>query len=307
METLKQLYNAFFSANNMLAPQYLIAWVLIAWAIYLWRRETVGFFGWLFPSALWRHKSTRTDLALFTMGSFLTFFGVISRFLAIPAIAASVAAIIPFSLFSGFKFSPVAIALVLFLASDFTTYWTHRAFHQLKAIWPLHAVHHSAAVLTPVTGYRQHPLSSLIITSIHTVVVGGIFGILIGVFDPNTPIATIVGANTFIVLANATVANFHHSHIWISFGPIVERFFVSPAQHQIHHSTKPAHFNKNYGSILAIWDWMFGTLYITDKDEKVIFGLDDPTEAPLMTQRLGTILWDPIRRIFNLSIRGSRS
>ncbi len=38
------------------------------------------------------------------------------------------------------------------------------------------------------------------------------------------------------------------------------RIFVSPAHHQVHHSANPKHFNKNFGSCLALWDWMFGTL-----------------------------------------------
>jgi sterol desaturase/sphingolipid hydroxylase (fatty acid hydroxylase superfamily) len=30
----------------------------------------------------------------------------------------------------------------------------------------------------------------------------------------------------------------------------------------VHHSANPKHFNKNFGSCLALWDWMFGTLYM---------------------------------------------
>jgi sterol desaturase/sphingolipid hydroxylase (fatty acid hydroxylase superfamily) len=87
--------------------------------------------------------------------------------------------------------------------------------------------------------------------------------LIVGVISPDTPITELVGVNAHVVAANLTGANFHHAHIWISFGPMLERLFISPSQHHINHSRKPAHFNRNYGRILAIWDWMFGTLYIT--------------------------------------------
>lgn len=83
---------------------------------------------------------------------------------------------------------------------------------------------------------------------------------VIGSAAPETAILEIAGINAFLVLATLAMANFHHSHIWVSFGPWLEHLIISPAQHQIHHSTRPEHFNKNYGQTLALWDWVFGTL-----------------------------------------------
>lgn len=297
MDTLGRLYETFFGAAELIAPQYVVAWVLLAWFFYLSRRETIGFFAWLFPKAIWLHKSTRSDIALFTIGRLISFFGLLSRFAATPAIAAWVAGLMPLALLGSNPPSPVVLALVLFLCQDFTVYWMHRAYHTITVIWPLHAVHHSAAVMTPITTYRQHPLSIVINTAIQSIVVGILFGVLIGVFDPDLPMATIIGANAFLVLANMTVANFHHSHIWISFGPVLERVFISPAQHQVHHSIERRHFDKNYGQTLAIWDWMFGTLYLTQQTERVTFGLEGKAEAPLMTQRLSQLLLDPVKRL----------
>jgi hypothetical protein len=56
---------------------------------------------------------------------------------------------------------------------------------------------------------------------------------------------------------------------------------MSPAHHQIHHSSDPIHFNKNLGSCLAVWDWLFGTLYVPGKArEKLSFGVEpDRQEA----------------------------
>ena len=51
-----------------------------------------------------------------------------------------------------------------------------------------------------------------------------------------------------------------HSHIWLSWGDRIEGWLISPAQHQLHHSVEPRHFDRNLGSALAIWDRWFGTL-----------------------------------------------
>ena len=50
---------------------------------------------------------------------------------------------------------------------------------------------------------------------------------------------------------------------------------MSPAHHQVHHSTSPVHFNKNLGSCLAVWDWVFGTLHVPAKKPEVSsFGVE---------------------------------
>jgi sterol desaturase/sphingolipid hydroxylase (fatty acid hydroxylase superfamily) len=53
--------------------------------------------------------------------------------------------------------------------------------------------------------------------------------------------------------------------MWIAFRGVLGRIFVSHAHHQVHHSANPKHFNKNLGSCLALWDRMFGTLYVSEK------------------------------------------
>jgi sterol desaturase/sphingolipid hydroxylase (fatty acid hydroxylase superfamily) len=176
----------------------------------------------------------------------------------------------------------------------------HRFYHRWSVIWPLHAVHHSAEVMTPFTTYRQHPLSSLLTGWGVAGFVGLCQGLLLGAAAKDLAVAEIAGINLFIVLANAGLAALHHSHVWLSYGPVLEHIVISPAQHQIHHSTDPAHYGKNLGNSLAIWDWMFGTLYVIRGTERLTFGLTENVEKPLMTQRLWPVLWDPVRRMLRL-------
>ena len=298
-ESATQIFEiVFFGSALLISPLYMASFALIGLCIYLWRKESGGFFQWLFPKEMYFHRSTRTDVVLFLLNQFLTFLGIFARFTAVPAFAAFVARQVPVAPFPEWQLSPFALAFLLFVSGDFALYWIHRAHHQIKVIWPLHAVHHSAEVLTPITTYRQHPASGLVSASIQTVIVGTILGLLIGAFVPEATLLEIAGVNAFVMALNLTVTNFQHSHVWISFGPVLEHILISPAQHQVHHSSRRIHYDKNFGQALAIWDWMFGTLYITSKDEKVTFGLEGEADAPLMTHRLWPILWSPVARMF---------
>ena len=56
-------------------------------------------------------------------------------------------------------------------------------------------------------------------------------------------------------------SNLRHSHVGIQYWKWVEYIFISPAQHQLHHSIAKEHHDKNFGAALAIWDWLFGSLH----------------------------------------------
>ena len=296
MEIIQDLLRAFFGWNTITSPLYLVAFAAVAWVIYLLRGVTGGFIAFLLPKDIWSHKSTRLDIILFIMGGLISGFGLIARFSAAPAFAIWISARLPWPPFEGVSLSPVLLAVIFWVVNDFGVYWVHRIHHQMRILWPFHAVHHSAEVMTPITAYRQHPLGLLIIVSIQSCIMGVVLGVIVGTLDPQAATAEIIGINAFAVIAVIAMANFHHSHIWISFGPIVERLIISPAQHQIHHSTNPAHYNRNYGGTLAIWDWVFGTLYLTGDTEVITLGLTEKGDAPLMTHRLDLILIDPVIR-----------
>ena len=87
-------------------------------------------------------------------------------------------------------------------------------------------------------------------------------------------------------------------------GKFLNRIFISPAQHQIHHSKALKHRDKNLGGQLAIWDWIFGTIYLPDKKEDIQFGVGDGEDwkyqSPwqLFILPFKKNLGDPIRRYF---------
>src|SRR5690606_23542459 len=71
---------------------------------------------------------------------------------------------------------------------------------------------------------------------------------------------TLLGVHAVGLVLNAATGNLRHSHVWLGFGPRVERWLISPAQHQLHHSAAPAGHDCNYGTWLACWDRLGGTL-----------------------------------------------
>ncbi|PTX55716.1 sterol desaturase/sphingolipid hydroxylase (fatty acid hydroxylase superfamily) [Litoreibacter ponti] len=280
-----RLYASFFGSDVIVAPEYLLVAAVIAYALYRWRRPEGGFWAWLMPRAIYLHPSHMLDLKLFALGRLITFFGLFNKIAVTTVIAAAIAGTQDAP---SREINPWLMAAAIFVLSDFILYWVHRVHHETRILWPLHALHHSAEVLTPVTAYRQHPLASVLVTVVQGAVFGVAQGMLLLALGAEFTGAQIAGVNSFFFILAMLTANFRHSHIWVSFGPVWERILISPAQHQIHHSREPRHHNKNYGENLAIWDWMFGTLYVPQGEEDFALGIAD-ADGRALEQRHGSL------------------
>jgi len=167
------------------------------------------------------------------------------------------------------------ITVMLFLAYELG-YWTnHYLSHRVPIMWEFHRVHHTATVLTPLTLFRVHPVYMAIFLNILAVSTATVNGFANYMFGETAYQYALADRNIILVFFIHTYVHLQHTQLWISFGGLAGRLFMSPAHHQVHHSTNPAHFNRNLGSCLAIWDWMFGTLYVPSKEpEKLSFGVE---------------------------------
>jgi sterol desaturase/sphingolipid hydroxylase (fatty acid hydroxylase superfamily) len=169
---------------------------------------------------------------------------------------------------------PLALAFTLFVVDDFVRYAVHFAEHRIPALWELHKVHHSALVLNFMTAERHHPLSLMVFNMVNGLGIVLVNALFLALFPGKVSLASLLGGNAFWVAINLFGGVLRHSPVWISFGPKIERWLISPAQHQVHHSTDAKHFDRNFGSSLAVWDRLFGTLYTTTvRRERITYGL----------------------------------
>ncbi|GKY89323.1 sterol desaturase family protein [Sinisalibacter aestuarii] len=268
------VYDLLMGPDSRLWPVYLLVTIVIAFAIYRVRRVEQSFISWLLPKSVYFHASHIVDLKVFVVNRMFAAAGIVGYLFSSVALAQMV--------MNGLggpshlpPFHPVVIALLLLVTADFGTYWVHRVHHESRILWPFHALHHSAEVMTPITVFRRHPVYDLIATFTKGVLIGILQGVLMALFGQAPGFAALFGINAGYALFNIAGANLRHTHVWLSFGRWAEHIVISPAQHQVHHSLDPRHHNKNYGEILALWDWIFGTLYVPQGQEQLEFGLAD--------------------------------
>jgi sterol desaturase/sphingolipid hydroxylase (fatty acid hydroxylase superfamily) len=176
--------------------------------------------------------------------------------------------------------SRAAITAMLFLAYELGYWFNHWLSHKVPFLWEFHKVHHTAEVLTPLTNFRVHPVYAWIFANILAFAAAVANGFGHYAFGDATYQYALNDTNVILVLFIHGYVHLQHSHMWIAFRGLAGRIFISPAHHQVHHSDNPAHYNKNFGSCLALWDWMFGTLYIPEKRrEKLSFGVPGHRDA----------------------------
>ena len=171
--------------------------------------------------------------------------------------------------------SRTVITIMLFLAYELGYWINHYLSHRIPFLWEFHKVHHSATVLTPLTNFRVHPVYMCISINILAVFTGLANGAGEYIFGQTTHQYGLSENNLILVFFIYLYVHLQHTQLWISFTGWLGHVFMSPAHHQVHHSRDPAHFNKNLGSCLAVWDWLFGTLHIPSKEPEALeFGVE---------------------------------
>jgi sterol desaturase/sphingolipid hydroxylase (fatty acid hydroxylase superfamily) len=163
--------------------------------------------------------------------------------------------------------------IVIFTCRDFGTYVAHRLLHRIPVLWSIHRSHHSAEALTFFTSARAHPLEYLHMQTgiaLFGALGGGLFLYLTGSTLHTAPMVLLVATSVFF----ETFALAQHSHLPVSFGPL-NHVFTAPVMHQVHHSAELRHRDRNFGAQLAIFDWLFGTLYIPQPREGYRLGLNE--------------------------------
>jgi len=253
------------SPDQRLYLGYLCTAALLALWVFRQLPTRRGFLSYLFDRRIWLGPSACLDYQLVVFNSLVkvlllgqyVVYGVhITTWVSDGLSSALGTQVLPM----GLGAAVVGYTLVLTVFGDLTVYAVHRLMHQVPLLWAFHRVHHSATTLTPVTQLRLHPIE-LILNNTRGILV---FGLVTGLFDylaghQVSPL-TFLGVNAVSFVFFSMGANLRHSHVPLSYWHVVEHIFISPRQHQIHHSTDPRHHNRNFGSRFALWDLLFGTL-----------------------------------------------
>ena len=230
----------------------------------------------LFPRRALKRRSTIVDVGLFLFAYGVPLIGSIGLLLR-PTSRAVRGALPSPTIGSGFfadnrTISLVVATLATLVALDFGLFVSHWLHHKIPALWAFHAVHHSAPEMTPLTATRVHPVEYFVSRAIATATAGLLLGAWRATVQPDLSVQTILGTHAVFFLFQLAFAAVRHSSIPMSFGPF-ERVFVSPRMHQIHHSIDPSHHDRNFGTVLSVWDAVFGLRIRAIPLEGVRFGV----------------------------------
>jgi sterol desaturase/sphingolipid hydroxylase (fatty acid hydroxylase superfamily) len=146
---------------------------------------------------------------------------------------------------------PLAIRIVLYVVlADFGFYWIHRLMHT-RHLWRSHKWHHSPTYMYWLAGVRGSVVQQTL-TNIPYIVAGAFLSI--------APWWMVWA----IVVKNIAQNDFMHLNLWWG-NRWLERVFVTPRYHHVHHSDNPAHYRGNLAALFSIWDHMFGTYVDPEK------------------------------------------
>lgn len=139
---------------------------------------------------------------------------------------------------------PIWLALpALFVVTDLFNYGVHRASHEVPVLWRFHRVHHSSRHIDWLATARGHPVDQVLAFVVVTIP------------------AIVVGASTtsgLVVVALFVYPFVCHANISVTGGRL-DALLVTPRFHHWHHAAQRRAINRNYGSVLSIWDRIFGT------------------------------------------------
>lgn len=155
---------------------------------------------------------------------------------------------------------PLWAQLVFFVVThDLYIYWFHRLQHKSKVLWRTHEAHHSPEEVDWLSGSRSHALEILINQTVEF-----------------APIILLGAAPEMVALkgmVSAVWGMYIHSNINVRSGWL-QYFINGPEMHRWHHADEPAEaLDRNFGTKLAIWDWLFGTAYLPHGAKAEKYGL----------------------------------
>jgi sterol desaturase/sphingolipid hydroxylase (fatty acid hydroxylase superfamily) len=146
--------------------------------------------------------------------------------------------------------------VIAFLLYDLSYYWMHRMHHEIKILWATHSVHHHGEDYNLATALRQTSTGWLWKWIFYLPM------IILGI--PGEVFITVAGIN---LVYQFWVHTEHIGHLGV-----LEKIFITPMNHGIHHAKNKEYIDANYGGVFIIWDRMFGTYTARMPDVEPVYG-----------------------------------
>lgn len=158
---------------------------------------------------------------------------------------------------------PIIYWVALLILLDFQFYWLHRLEHYCRIFWAVHVTHHSSETMNTTVSFRA---------SVFQPLYRFIFFIPI----------TLAGFEPLHILFAYSLTQFWSLFVHTEFiGKLgwLEKMFVTPSHHRVHHASNALYLDKNMGLVFIIWDRLFGTFQKElshDEYEPIRYGLTSP-------------------------------
>lgn len=210
-----------------------------------------------------------------------------------------------------------AVLLTGFVVRDFIQWWVHRLLHRSDLLWEYHKLHHSVEQMGFAAHLRYHWMETIVyrtieylplallgiglhdffVIHIFTLAVGhynhanisvpgyatgGVLGLLVGVvmaaglYDVN--LFTDPSVFTQVLIIGLSVVGGA-----VLLGPVMKKLFNHPEMHIWHHAhdiPEERRYGVNFGITLAIWDYIFGTVYMPYQGKDIKLGFNGMEEYP---------------------------
>lgn len=155
------------------------------------------------------------------------------------------------------------VQFVSFLLLDLYRYGWHVLMHMSPIGWRFHRVHHTERAMNVSTAYRFHFVEVLASTFPRLFLIW-LFGI--------SPVCVLAYDAAFVA-----VQVFQHSNwaIPLKVDKLLTYLIITPNYHRVHHSQIVKETNSNYGSLLTIWDRLFGTYRYIRNPQTIKIGLSE--------------------------------
>lgn len=214
--------------------------------------------------------------------AFVAFF--VMRLALIPALVAAgtLATQLDMGILNWLKLQNWVKFTIGFLLLDYSNYGWHYLNHKFPFLWRFHNIHHIDLDVDVTTAIRFHYAEVLISAFVRGLAV------------------FLIGASPFLVLiyeiAYEAANNFHHSN-WrlpYKFEKLLNKLFVTPRMHGIHHSIVKEETDSNYSIIFSFWDRVHRTMRVNIPQGKINIGV--PSYRGFIEQNIFNLFKLPFKK-----------